>query len=112
MFIVAVQEEIVRTIGRTELSWRADMCSRILLTGRCGALPGLASRLQGELTANAEASTATVAAPYAVKHTRACATDAWRGAAACATLRGFDELWFTKAEYEEVGVGRSHTRCL
>ena len=47
--------------------------------------------------------------PVAQSHLR---TDAWTGGAMFATLASFEELWITKAQYEEHGANLCHRKCL
>ena len=98
------------TIKRVPLGWQADMCSRVLLTGGAAALPNLPTRVARELAALAPSHVDPSLSIQCNRKT--CGTDAWIGGAMFSTLSTFEDLWITKAQFEEHGAGIVHRKCL
>ncbi|KAI0653085.1 actin 1 [Cubamyces menziesii] len=75
----------------------------VVLAGGNTCFPGIADRMQRELTALAPAETqVTVIAPDDRKHS------AWTGGSIIASLSTFQNLWCSKQAYEESGPGIVH----
>eukprot|EP00934_Nitzschia_sp_Nitz4_P005656 Nitzschia sp. Nitz4//scaffold15_size197535//51029//52471//NITZ4_001566-RA/size197535-processed-gene-0.62-mRNA-1//-1//CDS//3329537679//5646//frame0 len=80
---------------------RTDLSSNILLCGGSSLFPGVDARLSYELAQSlpAFAKAKVVAPKFSVE--RSCAP--WIGASILSSLGSFQQLWLSRAEYEEYG---------
>ena len=80
-----------------------DMYSNIVLSGGNTLFAGFAERLTKELTQVAPAVN-VVASPERK-------FSAWIGASILGSLSTFEQMWISKAEYEEAGASIVHRKC-
>ena len=84
---------------------RKDMYSNILLSGGSTMFPGLAERLQKEITALAPPNMKVkVIAPPERKYS------VWIGGSILASRSTFQQMWISKQEYNESGPSIVHSR--
>ena len=80
--------------------------ANIVLSGGTNLLPGMAERLQKEVS-NLVPSHLDVK----VVHPPEKKYSAWTGGSILASLSTFKKMWITKQEYEEAGPGIVHQKC-
>ena len=83
-----------------------DLYSNIVLSGGSSLFPGMADRIQKEVSALAPCSTKIkVIAPPERKYS------AWIGGSVLASLSTFQQMWISKQEHEESGPSIVHRKC-
>lgn len=103
----AVHEMCYRSLERCDVDSRKDLCGHIILSGGCSLTKGLSERLTYELMSILPASIKSkVVVPLPIE--RAYTT--WLGGSVLVTCGSFQQLWLSKAEYEEQGPLRSIDR--
>ena len=95
------------TITKCDIDVRRELFSNIVLSGGTTMFPGMAERLTKELTALVPPTMKVkiIAAPerkYSV----------WIGGSILASLHTFQEMWISRAEYEEAGPSIVHRKCM
>lgn len=91
------------SIQKCDLDIRRDLFGNIVLSGGTTMLPGVADRMQKELTNSAPSSMRVkVIAPPERKYS------VWIGGSILASLSTFQTMWCTKQEYDEMGPGIVH----
>ena len=85
---------------------KSDLYSNIVLSGGSTLFPGIADRMQKEITALAPLNTTVkiIALPER-KYT------AWIGGSMFASRSAFQQIWISKQEYEESGPSIVHRKC-
>ena len=88
---------------------RRDLYSNVVLSGGSTLFPGIQSRLKKELCNFAQRWVhpfiMIVAPPERLY-------SAWIGGSILSSLSTFQEMWITKAEYEEFGSSIVHKKCV
>jgi hypothetical protein len=88
------------------LSLALTRCFSRTKSGGTTMFPGLADRLQQEMTNMAPSSIRVkVAAPPEHKYS------VWIGGSILASLSTFRQMWISKQEYEEIGPSIVHRKC-
>jgi actin, other eukaryote len=91
------------SILKCDIDIRKDLYGNVVLSGGTTMLPGIAERLQKELTALAPStSRVRIVAPPERKYS------VWIGGSILASLSTFQNLWCSKQEYDESGPGIVH----
>lgn len=91
------------SIYKCDLDIRRDLYGNIVLSGGTTMFPGIADRMQKELTALAPSSMKVkIVAPPERKYS------VWIGGSILASLSTFQNLWCSKQEYDESGPGIVH----
>ena len=91
---------------KCDVDIRKDLYSNIVLSGGTTMFPGIAERLTKELTALAPAAMKIkVVAPPERKYS------VWIGGSILASLSTFQQMWISKAEYDESGPSIVHRKC-
>mmetsp|Transcript_9088 Transcript_9088/g.28767 ORF Transcript_9088/g.28767 Transcript_9088/m.28767 type:complete len:377 (+) Transcript_9088:60-1190(+) len=94
------------TIMKCDVDIRKDLYSNIVLSGGSTMYPGIAERLQKEITSLApSAMKVKVVAPPERKYS------VWIGGSILASLSTFQTMWISKSEYDEAGPGIVHRKC-
>ncbi|CAK4697732.1 hypothetical protein LEN26_014402 [Aphanomyces euteiches] len=94
------------TIQKCDIDIRKGLYNNIVLSGGSTMFPGLAERMTKELTALVPpALKVKVIAPPERKYS------VWIGGSILASLSSFQEMWITKAEYDECGPSIVHRKC-
>ena len=101
---VGIHQLTYSSIMKCDEDIRTNMFANVVLTGGSTMFPGIASRMQKEITALAPAETQIkIIAPPERKYS------AWLGGSILASLSDFQSMWITEKEYDEFGpeiVGR------
>jgi len=91
------------SIFKCDLDVRRDLYGNVVLSGGTTMFPGIADRMQKELTALSPASMKVkIVAPPERKYS------VWIGGSILASLSTFQNLWCSKQEYDESGPGIVH----
>merc|ERR1719150_1263233 len=94
------------SIMKCDVDIRRDLYGNTVLSGGTTMFPGLADRLNKEMTALAPASIKIkVVAPAERKYS------VWIGGSILSSLSTFQEMWITRNEYDECGPGIVHRKC-
>ena len=102
-----VHETTYATVQKCDVDIRRSLYNNIILSGGSTMYPGIGERLQKELLSlvPADVKVKVLASPerkYMV----------WIGGALLTTLSSFKQMWVTKSEYDESGVGIIHQKCV
>ncbi|XP_066979702.1 actin-2, muscle-specific-like [Macrobrachium rosenbergii] len=101
-----IHDFIYTAIMKCDIDIRKDLYSNEVLSGGTTMYPGIADRIQKELTTLAPATIKIkVIAPPERKYS------VWIGGSILASLSTFQTLWITKEEYDESGPGIVHRKC-
>ncbi|KAL6069847.1 hypothetical protein STEG23_014868 [Scotinomys teguina] len=92
--------------GQCDVDIRKDLYANTVLSGGTTMYPGIADRMQKEITALAPSTMKikTIAPPerkYSV----------WIGGSILASLSTFQQMWISKQEYDESGPSIVHRKC-
>merc|ERR1711890_109191 len=101
-----VHETTYNSIMKCDVEIRKDLYANIVLSGGSTMYPGIADRMQKEITALAPSAMKikTIAPPerkYSV----------WIGGSILASLSTFQQMWICKQEYDESGPAIVHRKC-
>ncbi|XP_063599495.1 uncharacterized protein LOC134775815 [Penaeus indicus] len=101
-----VHETVHNSIMRCDIDIRKDLFANIVMSGGTTMYPGIADRMQKEIT-NLAPSTIKIKiiAPPERKYS------VWIGGSILASLSTFQSMWITKEEYDESGPGIVHRKC-
>jgi actin beta/gamma 1 len=101
-----IHETTYNSIMKCDVDIRKDLYLNIVLSGGTTMFPGIAERLTKELTALAPAAMKIkVVAPPERKYS------VWIGGSILASLSTFQQMWISKAEYDESGPSIVHRKC-
>jgi actin len=85
---------------------RKDLYGNIVMSGGTTMYNGIADRMQKEITALAPSSMKIkIVAPPERKYS------VWIGGSILASLSTFQQMWISKAEYDEAGPSIVHRKC-
>jgi actin-related protein len=101
-----IHECTFATIMKCDVDIRRDLYANIVMSGGTTMFPGIAERMTKELT-NLAPSTMKikVVAPPERKYS------VWIGGSILASLSTFQQMWISKAEYDESGPSIVHRKC-
>jgi len=106
MEVVGIQEGCFNSIMKCDIDIRKDLYGNIVLSGGSTMFPGIADRMNKEITAKAPTSmTVKIVAPPERKYS------VWIGGSILASLSTFEEMWVTKDEYDDSGPSIVHRKC-
>ncbi|KAG8389816.1 hypothetical protein BUALT_Bualt01G0017800 [Buddleja alternifolia] len=106
MEAAGIHEMTYNSIMRCDVDIRKDLYENIVLSGGSTMFPGIADRMSKEITALAPSNTKIkVVAPPERKYS------AWIGGSILASLSTFQQMWITKAEYNEFGPAIVHRKA-
>ncbi|KAH9041802.1 actin 1 [Lactarius hengduanensis] len=98
-----IHETTYNSIFKCDLDVRRDLYGNVVLSGGTTMFPGIADRMQKELTSLSPASMKVkIVAPPERKYS------VWIGGSILASLSTFQNLWCSKQEYDESGPGIVH----
>ncbi|KAG6476430.1 hypothetical protein ZIOFF_065671 [Zingiber officinale] len=101
-----IHETTYNSIMKCDVDIRKDLYGNIVLSGGTTMFPGIADRMSKEITALAPSSMKIkVVAPPERKYS------VWIGGSILASLSTFQQMWISKAEYEESGPSIVHRKC-
>ncbi|KAF9407599.1 actin, partial [Entomortierella beljakovae] len=85
---------------------RRDLYGNIVMSGGTTMYPGIADRMQKEITTLAPSSMKVkIVAPPERKYS------VWIGGSILASLSTFQQMWISKMEYDESGPSIVHRKC-
>lgn len=102
-----VQDMIMESVNLCDVDVRRDLCSGIIVTGGNTLYSGFTERLTEELNAQIAQKVKIVSSNYATE--RKCG--AWIGGSILGSLGTFQQMWMSKAEYEEHGKSLVERKC-
>jgi actin beta/gamma 1 len=101
-----IHDTMFQTIMKCDVDIRKDLYANIVMSGGSTMYPGLAERLTKEVTALAPSTMKIkVIAPPERKYS------VWIGGSILSSLSTFQQMWISKAEYDESGPSIVHRKC-
>jgi len=101
-----VHETTYNSIMKCDIDIRKDLYANNVLSGGTTMYPGIADRMQKEITALAPSTMKIkIIAPPERKYS------VWIGGSILASLSTFQQMWITKQEYDEAGPSIVHRKC-
>jgi actin-related protein len=101
-----VHETAFNSINKCDIDIRKDLYGNVVLSGGSTMFPGITDRIRKELVNLAPPTMKIkVEAPPERKYS------VWIGGSILASLSTFQQMWITKAEYDEHGPGIVHRKC-
>jgi actin-related protein len=95
-----------QSIMKCDVDIRKDLYNNIVMSGGTTMFNGVAERMQKEIKALApDSMTIKIIAPPERKYS------VWIGGSILSSLSTFEEMWITKAEYDEAGPSIVHRKC-
>ena len=95
-----------QTIMKCDVDIRRDLYANVVMSGGTTMYPGIAERMTKELIALAPATMKIkIVAPPERKYS------VWIGGSILASLSTFQQMWISKAEYDESGPSIVHRKC-
>ncbi|TYJ39561.1 hypothetical protein E1A91_A04G077900v1 [Gossypium mustelinum] len=106
MEAAGIHETTYNSIMKCDVDIRKDLYGNIVLSGGTTMFPGIADRMSKEIKALAPSSMKIkVVAPPERKYS------VWIGGSILASLSTFQQMWISKAEYDESGPSIVHRKC-
>ncbi|KAF9371758.1 actin [Mortierella sp. AD011] len=103
---VGIHETTFNSIMKGDVDIRRDLYGNIVMSGGTTMYPGIADRMQKEITALAPSSMKVkIVAPPERKYS------VWIGGSILASLSTFQQMWISKMEYDESGPSIVHRKC-
>ncbi|EJD35947.1 actin 2 [Auricularia subglabra TFB-10046 SS5] len=101
-----IHDTIYNSIMGCDIDIRKELYNNVILSGGSTMYPGIAERLQSELTRLAPSNVRVkIVAPPERKYS------VWIGGSILASLSTFSNLWCSKQEYDEMGPVVVHRKC-
>jgi len=101
-----IHETTYNSIMKCDVDIRKDLYGTVVLSGGSTMFPGIADRMQKELTALAPSTMKIkIIAPPVRKYS------VWIGGSILASLSTFQQSWISKEEYDEYGPRFVHRKC-
>ncbi|GLJ27807.1 hypothetical protein SUGI_0545740 [Cryptomeria japonica] len=101
-----IHEMTHNAIMKCDIDVRKELFANVVLSGASTMFPGIADRINKEMTALTPSGLRIkVIAPPERKYS------VWIGGSILASLTTFQQMWITKAEYEESGPSIVHWKC-
>ncbi|XP_008944484.1 PREDICTED: actin, alpha skeletal muscle [Merops nubicus] len=101
-----IHETTYNSIMKCDIDIRKDLYANNVLSGGTTMYPGIADRMQKEITALAPAPVSwQIIAPPERKYS------VWIGGSILASLSTFQQMWISKPEYDEAGPSIVHRKC-
>lgn len=101
-----IDQTTYKSIMKCDLDVRKELYGNIVMSGGTTMFPGIAERMQKEITALAPSSMKVkIIAPPERKYS------VWIGGSILASLSTFQQLWVSKQEYDESGPAIVHLKC-
>ncbi|KAG9072443.1 actin [Linnemannia hyalina] len=103
---VGIHETTYNSIMKGDVDIRRDLYGNIVMSGGTTMYPGIADRMQKEITTLAPSSMKVkIVAPPERKYS------VWIGGSILASLSTFQQMWISKMEYDESGPSIVHRKC-
>ena len=101
-----IHETTYNSIMKCDVDIRKDLYANTVLSGGSTMYPGIADRMQKEITALAPSTMKIkIIAPPERKYS------VWIGGSILASLSTFQQMWISKQEYDESGPAIVHRKC-
>uniref|UniRef100_A0A2K5I8W6 Uncharacterized protein n=1 Tax=Colobus angolensis palliatus TaxID=336983 RepID=A0A2K5I8W6_COLAP len=101
-----IHETTFNSIMKCDVDIRKDLYANTVLSGGTTMYPGIAHRMQKEITALApSAMKIKIIAPPERRYS------VWIGGSILASLSTFQQMWIIKQEYDESGPSIVHRKC-
>uniref|UniRef100_H2R3T8 CCDC144C-like coiled-coil domain-containing protein n=2 Tax=Pan troglodytes TaxID=9598 RepID=H2R3T8_PANTR len=101
-----IHETTFNSIVKSDVDIRKDLYTNTVLSGGTTMYPGIAHRMQKEITALAPSTMKIkIVAPPKRKYS------VWVGGSILASLSTFQQMWISKQEYDESGPSIVHRKC-
>ena len=101
-----IHETTYNSIMKCDVDIRKDLYANTVLSGGSTMYPGIADRMQKEITALAPPTMKIkIIAPPERKYS------VWIGGSILASLSTFQQMWISKQEYDESGPAIVHRKC-
>ena len=101
-----IHETTYNSIMKCDVDIRKDLYANTVLSGGTTMFPGIADRMQKEITALAPSTMKIkIIAPPERKYS------VWIGGSILASLSTFQQMWISKTEYDESGPSIVHRKC-
>merc|ERR1711973_77378 len=101
-----VHETVYNSIMKCDVDIRKDLYANTVMSGGTTMYPGIADRMQKEITALAPSTIKIkIIAPPERKYS------VWIGGSILSSLSTFQQMWITKQEYDECGPSIVHRKC-
>lgn len=101
-----IDQTTYNSIQKCDVDVRKELYGNIVMSGGTTMFPGIAERMQKEITALAPSSMKVkIIAPPERKYS------VWIGGSILASLTTFQQMWISKQEYDESGPSIVHHKC-
>jgi len=101
-----IHETTYNSIMKCDVDIRKDLYANTVMSGGTTMYPGIADRMQKEITALAPSTIKIkIIAPPERKYS------VWIGGSILASLSTFQQMWISKQEYDECGPAIVHRKC-
>lgn len=101
-----IDQTTYNSIMKCDVDVRKELYGNIVMSGGTTMFPGIAERMQKEITALAPSSMKVkIIAPPERKYS------VWIGGSILASLSTFQQMWISKQEYDESGPSIVHHKC-
>ncbi|XP_063718602.1 actin CyI, cytoplasmic-like [Symsagittifera roscoffensis] len=106
MEIGGIHDNTYQSIMKCDVDIRKDLYANTVMSGGTTMYPGIADRMQKEITALAPPTMKIkIVAPPERKYS------VWIGGSILASLATFQQMWISKNEYDESGPSIVHRKC-
>jgi len=106
MEALGLHATVYNSIQACDIDIRKDLYANMVLSGGTTMYPGIADRMQKEVTSLAPSTIKVkIIAPPERKYS------VWIGGSILSSLSTFQTMWITKEEYDETGPGIVHKKC-
>ncbi|UYV75751.1 ACTB [Cordylochernes scorpioides] len=106
METLGIHETTYNSIMKCDIDIRKDLYANTVMSGGTTMYPGIADRMQKEITALAPSTMKIkIIAPPERKYS------VWIGGSILASLSTFQAMWISKQEYDESGPAIVHRKC-
>src|SRR5437588_532994 len=106
LLMIGIHETTYNSIMKCDVDIRKDLYANTVLSGGTTMYPGIADRMQKEITALAPSTMKIkIIAPPERKYS------VWIGGSILASLSTFQQMWISKQEYDESGPSIVHRKC-
>ena len=103
---MGIHDTTFQSIMKCDVDVRRDLFANLVLSGGSTMLPGIGERMTKELSALAPSTVRIkVVAPPERKYS------VWIGGSILSSLTTFQQMWISKAEYDESGPTIVHRKC-
>ncbi|XP_063298693.1 actin-1-like [Pelobates fuscus] len=94
------------SIMKCDIDLRSTLCSNVLMSGGTSLFPGIGERMTKELARliPPESPLSVITSPEPIEAV-------WTGGSILSSLSTFQQMWITRAEFEEVGPNIVHRKC-